>query len=63
MGRLVFNENHTALLRFVLKGAQCEPELVLMYCTFVTLKAQNSLTVQLDPDELDLHGEKKLFQA
>ncbi|KAK2591139.1 hypothetical protein QQS21_011177 [Conoideocrella luteorostrata] len=38
-------------------------ELVLMYCTFISLKARNNLTLQFRSDELELRGEKKLFQA
>ncbi|QPH01111.1 hypothetical protein C2857_005310 [Epichloe festucae Fl1] len=38
-------------------------ELVLMYCTFVSLKAHNNLTLQFASEELGLRGEKKLFQA
>jgi hypothetical protein len=38
-------------------------ELVLMYCTFLTLKARNDLTLGMSPDEFTLKGEKKLFQA
>lgn len=38
-------------------------ELVLMHSTFVSLKAQNGLTVSLDPEEYTLRDEKKLFRA
>jgi hypothetical protein len=34
-----------------------------MYCTFLTLKARNDLTLGMSPDEFTLKGEKKLFQA
>ncbi|KAH7328890.1 hypothetical protein B0I35DRAFT_404185 [Stachybotrys elegans] len=38
-------------------------ELVLMYCTFLSLKAFNTLTVGLAAEDYHMHGEKKLFQA
>ncbi|RDA94106.1 hypothetical protein CP533_6590 [Ophiocordyceps camponoti-saundersi (nom. inval.)] len=38
-------------------------ELVLMHCTFVSLKARNNLTIRLSPEECSLGGESKLFQA
>ncbi|KAJ9138539.1 hypothetical protein NKR19_g7821 [Coniochaeta hoffmannii] len=38
-------------------------EMVLFYCTFVALKARNTLTVQMHPDEYKLAREKRLFQA
>ncbi|PFH61714.1 hypothetical protein XA68_16514 [Ophiocordyceps unilateralis] len=38
-------------------------ELVLMHSTFVSLKARNSLTVRLSPEECSLRGESRLFQA
>lgn len=38
-------------------------ELILQYCTFLALKARNSLTVQLGAQEYTLRGERKLFQA
>lgn len=38
-------------------------EMVLFYCTFVALKARNTLTVQIHPDEYKLSREKRLFQA
>lgn len=38
-------------------------EMVLFYCTFVALKARNTLTVQINPTELQLQREKRLFQA
>ncbi|KAG7292320.1 hypothetical protein NEMBOFW57_002355 [Staphylotrichum longicolle] len=37
--------------------------MVLFYCTFVALKARNLLTVQIRPNEFQLHREKRLFQA
>jgi hypothetical protein len=37
--------------------------MVLFYCTFVALKARNTLTVQIHPDEYKLTREKRLFQA
>lgn len=37
--------------------------MVLFYCTFVALKARNTLTVQMHPDEYKLAREKRLFQA
>lgn len=39
------------------------PELVLMHSTFVSLKARNGLTISLHPEEYDIRGEEKLFQA
>ncbi|KAH8889487.1 hypothetical protein GQ53DRAFT_216495 [Thozetella sp. PMI_491] len=38
-------------------------EMVLFYCTFVSLKARNTLTVQVSPEEYKLSREKRLFQA
>lgn len=38
-------------------------EMVLFYCTFVSLKARNTLTVQVSPEEYKLGREKRLFQA
>jgi hypothetical protein len=38
-------------------------DLVLMYCTFLSLKAFNPLTLQLGSDEYHLRGERRLFQA
>ena len=38
-------------------------EMVLFYCTFVALKARNTLTVQVHPGEYKLQREKRLFQA
>ncbi|EQL01705.1 hypothetical protein OCS_02581 [Ophiocordyceps sinensis CO18] len=38
-------------------------ELVLMHSTFVSLKARNGLTISLHPEEYDIRGEEKLFQA
>lgn len=38
-------------------------EMVLFYCTFVVLKARNTLTVQVHPNEYKLQREKRLFQA
>ncbi|KAK3330280.1 hypothetical protein B0H66DRAFT_611683 [Apodospora peruviana] len=38
-------------------------EMVLFYCTFVALKARNTLTVQVHPGEFRLQREKRLFQA
>ncbi|KAK0628124.1 hypothetical protein B0T17DRAFT_486231 [Bombardia bombarda] len=38
-------------------------QLVLFYCTFVALKARNTLTVQVHPAEFKLQREKRLFQA
>lgn len=37
--------------------------MVLFYSTFVSLKARNTLTVQIHPDEYKLGREKRLFQA
>jgi hypothetical protein len=37
--------------------------MVLFYCTFLALKARNTLTIQIAPEEYKLHGEKRLFQA
>jgi hypothetical protein len=37
--------------------------MVLLYCTFVSLKARNPLTLQIKPEEYKLHKEKRLFQA
>lgn len=34
-----------------------------MYCTFISLKAHNNLTLQFCAEELGLEGEEKLFQA
>lgn len=34
-----------------------------MYCTFISLKAINPLTVNIGPEEYHLRGEKRLFQA
>jgi hypothetical protein len=36
---------------------------VLFFCTFVSLKARNKMTIQVSPDEYELQGEKLLFQA
>jgi hypothetical protein len=38
-------------------------EMVLFYCTFVSLKVQNPLTAQMAPEEYRLSGERRLFQA
>ncbi|PKS10506.1 hypothetical protein jhhlp_002258 [Lomentospora prolificans] len=38
-------------------------EMVLFYCSFASLKAQNSLTLEVDSDEYILQGERRLFQA
>lgn len=38
-------------------------ELVLMHCTFLSLKAFSPLTLQLGADEYHLRNERKLFQA
>lgn len=38
-------------------------ELVIFHCTFIVLKARNPLTVDMNPLEYKLHGEKRLFQA
>lgn len=38
-------------------------EMVLFYCSFASLKAQNSLTLEVDCDEYILQGERRLFQA
>lgn len=38
-------------------------EMVLFNCSFVALKARNTLTVQIHPDEYKLSKEKRLFQA
>lgn len=38
-------------------------ELVLVYCTFISLKARNNLTLQFRSHELDFSEERKLFQA
>lgn len=38
-------------------------EMVLFYCTFLALKARNTLTVQIHPEEYKLAREKRLFQA
>lgn len=38
-------------------------ELVLFHCTFLALKARNSLTVNVDPREYKFPDEKRLFQA
>ncbi|KAF6836609.1 hypothetical protein CPLU01_03644 [Colletotrichum plurivorum] len=38
-------------------------ELVLFHCTFVSLKARNTLTVSMNAREFKLSGEKRLFQA
>lgn len=46
-----------------LSGVDFVPELVLLYCTFLSLKARNVLTVQIAPEEYMLRSERKLFQA
>ncbi|KAL6869888.1 hypothetical protein ACO1O0_001220 [Amphichorda felina] len=38
-------------------------ELILMYCSFLALKARNDLTVDMGHGEYSLAGERKLFQA
>ncbi|KAI5466230.1 hypothetical protein BGZ63DRAFT_438061 [Mariannaea sp. PMI_226] len=38
-------------------------EMVLLYCSFLSFKARNSLTLQIAPQEQALRGERKLFQA
>ncbi|KAF5125376.1 hypothetical protein E5D57_010063 [Metarhizium anisopliae] len=38
-------------------------DIVLMYCTFVSLKARNLRTLQCGPKELALGKEKELFQS
>jgi hypothetical protein len=38
-------------------------DLVLMYCSFISLKARNHLTIQCAPRELTLGEEHRLFQA
>lgn len=48
----------------VLTLSSCpRPELVLFHCTFIALKARNSLTVSMDPREYKFPNEKRLFQA
>ncbi len=37
--------------------------MVLFYCTFVALKARSLSTIQIRPNEFQLHREKRLFQA
>lgn len=37
--------------------------MVLFYCTFVSLKAHSPLTVNIDPEELKIGKETRLFQA
>ena len=34
-----------------------------MHSTFLSLKARNKMTLSLDPEEFNLKGERKLFQA
>jgi hypothetical protein len=38
-------------------------EMVLFYCTFLSLKVRNPLTDKMTPDEYRLSGERRLFQA
>jgi hypothetical protein len=38
-------------------------ELVLFHCTFMSLKAHNTLTNLIDEKEYSIAGEKRLFQA
>jgi hypothetical protein len=38
-------------------------EMVLFYCTFLSLKVRNPLTAQMAPEEYRLSGERRLFQA
>lgn len=38
-------------------------EMVLFYCSFAALKAQNTLTLEVEPDEYILKSERRLFQA
>ena len=38
-------------------------EMVLFFCTFVSLKARNKMTLQISPHEYKLQGEKLIFQA
>jgi hypothetical protein len=37
--------------------------MVLFYCTFIALKARNTFTLKIAPEEFKLRGEKRLFQA
>ncbi|KAI9171298.1 hypothetical protein HJFPF1_00780 [Paramyrothecium foliicola] len=55
----------TILGIILIKHAEADkgPELVLMYCTFLSLKSFNRLTLQVGLDEYHLRGERKLFQA
>ncbi|KAG5973542.1 hypothetical protein E4U55_000431 [Claviceps digitariae] len=52
-------ERHGSSLRFMRWSAK----LVLMYCTFISLKAHNCLTRQFCAEELCLQGERKVFSA
>lgn len=38
-------------------------EMVLFYCSFLSLKMRNTLTVSIDPQENKLRRENRLFQA
>ena len=41
----------------------CCIELVLFQCTFVALKAKSYRTINVHPDEYEVQGENRLFQA
>ncbi|KAG7151257.1 hypothetical protein HYQ46_012980 [Verticillium longisporum] len=38
-------------------------EMILFHCTFMSLKAWNTLTIQISPKEYKLSSERRLFQA
>ena len=39
------------------------PEMILFHCTFASLKAQNSETLEVETGEYQLRNERRLFQA
>lgn len=51
------------LVRKAITESLIYPELVLVYCCFLSFKARNSRTVQVATEDLTLWGERKLFQA
>jgi hypothetical protein len=59
--RWSWNSQHSkiwAALRF-----QTWEDLVLFHCSFMALKAHNTLTTAIDDTEYNIHREKRLFQA
>ncbi|GKT89613.1 hypothetical protein Ct61P_07463 [Colletotrichum tofieldiae] len=51
------------LYSLMLDVADTPSELTLFHCTFVSLKARNTMTINMNAKEFKLAGEKKTFQA